>query len=193
LNEFIYEHSVIQSKPMSDNRYDSNPTRKRFADFDGDGYIDFIQELHNHYALFKIINDTAAVSSLVKKNYPSSNYEIIDLESDGDPDLVTRSGTYGNKLYIESIDLADVIYINDQGELKKLKSDELLIFQGKPDEGNPMHISSNMIPDHFLPYVNNGRLSFHGFLDPINGPNRELQVRYIRVQTNIPASNWYGE
>jgi hypothetical protein len=161
-------------------------TKKRLHDFNNDGNWDFsthIPEI-DYQVVVMSTPDGYDIQTLSKQgNIDASgaglsikDFDVFDLENDGDPDVLLRS--YYN-LNGGVMDLSRVIFINDNGVMKSLETDKLII--SGPDT-----------PRHAIPFVKDNLLHFHGHIDEIqiDGVNH---TRISTIRTSIPASNWYEE
>lgn len=161
-------------------------TKKRLHDFNNDGKWDFSTHIPSidHQVLVLSNGDGYEIQTLSKQgnidrfgaNLSIKDFDVFDLENDGDPDVVLRAYYQLND---GSMDLSRVIFINDNGVMKALDTDKLIIYGFNT-------------PKHAIPFVKDNFLHFHGWIDFVN-INGEQHTRISTIKTSIPASNWYEE
>jgi hypothetical protein len=188
-----YDDSRIKRGPVTNNFRGYMPTGKRFADFNKDGRMDIVQERDGLTVWYNLGNgdyNSARVNSQgvqdqnqlpIFPNYNMSGYEILDLESDGDPDLIPVILNFGNNNNITEIDLQRMIFFNDGGTMKRLSSNKYKISK---------QMLGNRIPSTLQPFIRNGKLCFRGVLDMFDFPSLN-NIRYLTIVTDINASYWY--
>jgi uncharacterized repeat protein (TIGR02543 family) len=188
-----YDDSRIKRNPITNNFRGYMPTGKRFADFNQDGRMDIVQERDGLTVWYNMGNgdyNSVRVNSQgvqdqnqlpIFPNYNMSGYEIIDLESDGDPDLIPIILNFGNSNNITEIDLQRMIFFNDGGTMKRLSSNKYKISK---------QMLGNRTPSTLQPFIRNGKLCFRGVLDMFDYPSFN-NIRYLTIVTDINASYWY--
>jgi uncharacterized repeat protein (TIGR02543 family) len=189
----VYEDSRIKRNQTENNFKGYMPKGKRFVDFNNDGKMDIVQERDGLTIWYNLGNgdyNSVRVNSQgvqdgnqlpIFPNYNMSGYEIIDLESDGDPDLIPIILNFGNQNNLTEIDLQRMIYFNDGGRMKRLSSDKYKI--SKQSLGG-------QAPSTLQPIIRNGKLCFRGVLDMFSAPSFN-NIRYLTIFTDINASYYY--
>lgn len=170
------------------------PALKRFHDFNKDGKLDMLSERGDFSVWYGNGNGTFRPVRINKgegqdpvtqlpifPNYNCSGHDLLDLESDNDPDLIPTALNFGNKNNITEIDLQRLIYINDNGTFKRLSSEKYKI---------PKSAMGNSTPDYLQPFIRDGKLCFRGYLDMFSYPDFN-NIRYLTIKTNIRANYWY--
>jgi len=170
------------------------PVGKRFQDFNSDGKMDFLSESdgmtvwygqgNGNYTPVRV--NTQGVQDPITQlpifpNYNMSGHQIIDLESDSDPDVIPYELNFGNNNNISEIDLSRMIFINDNGTVRRLSSNKYKVSKAQMG-GNT--------PDNLMPFIRNGKLCFGGYLGMTTYPDFN-NILYITISTNISASYWY--
>ena len=188
-----YDDSKIKRNAVTNNFRGYMPTGKRFADFNKDGRMDIVQERDGLTVWYNMGNgdyNSARVNSQgvqdqnqlpIFPNYNMSGYDIIDLESDGDPDLIPVILNFGNSNNLTEIDLQRMIFFNDGGTMKRLSSNKYKISK---------QMLGNRTPSTLQPFIRNGKLCFRGVLDMFDFPSFN-NIRYLTIVTDINASYWY--
>ncbi len=154
------------------------PVGKRFQDFNGDGKMDFLSESEGLTVWYGQGNGNFTP---IRVNREGSGHLILDLESDGDPDVIPFFLNFGNKNTIQEIDLTPMIFINDDGIVRRLSSNNYKITKNQFG-GNT--------PDNLLPFIRNGKLCFGGYMGMTSYPNFDYTL-FVTISTNISASYWY--
>jgi uncharacterized repeat protein (TIGR02543 family) len=166
------------------------PTNKRFYDLNKDGRKDMILESdgltlwynqgNETFTPFRLNEQGKDLGAYFENYYAMSGYDVIDIENDNDPDIVTRIFTFGNPNTTTGIDLRKLIYINDQGSFDRLTSTDYFLSNAQ---------LSQQYPNMLKAIVRNGYLWFIGpsFKNDGAGPYQIM----LEVQTDIPASYWY--
>lgn len=187
-----YDDSRLKSNYLN-NFKGYMPVGKRFQDFNGDGKMDFISESDGMTVWYGQGNgnftpvrvNTQGVQDAnglpIFPNYNMSGHQLIDLESDGDPDVIPYELNFGNKNYVNEIDLSRMIFINDNGTMRRLSSNKYKVTKAQMG-GNT--------PDNLMPFIRNGKLCFGGYLGMTAYPDFNYTL-YVTISTNISASYWY--
>ena len=194
-SNYVTENYVqINSSSTNNNSRGYMPDNHRFKDFNGDGYLDFVNEKDgltiwygdgnmnfSPMRLNKQAEDETGLG-IWEEYYPMSGQNYFDIENDGDLDIVTRHFTLGNPNYNDGIKLYNMIYINDNGDFKRLTDDRYFV---KNED-----VKFNYPGSMFIPFLRNGKLCFigHTYDNIGEGPFEVM----LEIQTNIPASYWYG-
>lgn len=183
ISDYVVDDWIDYGLGLSDQKM---PTTKRFHDFNGDGKLDLV----GYYdgggltALFAQDDGTYYPELIIKQNYYEMNtmgYDVIDLERDGDPDIIPRVMHHHLPTSSSRFDLSKIIYINDNGSFKKLSSDKYII--EKP----------GLIPIHFVPFVKNDLLHFRGAIGITSDNGIAEYLLYSTIKTDIPATKWYNK
>lgn len=188
-----YDDSRLKSKAVN-NYKGYMPVGKRFQDFNNDGIMDFISESdgmtiwygkgNNDFTPTRVntqgIQDPTTQLPIFP-NYNMSGHLLLDLESDGDPDVIPFILNFGNKNTITEVDLSRMIFINDNGIMRRLSSNNFKITKNQFG-GNT--------PDNLLPFIRNGKLCFGGYLGLTSYPEFNYTL-FTTISTNISASYWY--
>jgi hypothetical protein len=187
-------YSNIKKENYINNFRGYMPSDNRFKDFNGDGNIDFINEkdgLTIWYGDGKMnfspmrLNIQATDQSglgIWDKYYPMSGQRYFDIENDGDLDIVTKHFTLGNPNLNTGIKLYNMIYINDNGVFKRLSDQRYFV---KNED-----VKSSYPGSMFIPFLRKGKLCFIGYTFDNKGSG-PFEVM-LEIETNIPASYWYG-
>ena len=187
-----YDDSRLKSNYLN-NFKGYMPVGKRFQDFNGDGKMDFLSESDGMTVWYGQGNgnftpvrvNTQGVQDAnglpIFPNYNMSGHQLIDLESDGDPDVIPYEFNFGNKNYVNEIDLSRMIFINDNGTMRRLSSTKYKVTKSQMG-GNT--------PDNLMPFIRNGKLCFGGYLGMTAYPDFNYTL-YVTISTNISASYWY--
>ena len=166
------------------------PTNKRFYDLNKDGRKDMILESdgltlwynqgNETFTPFRLNEQGKDLGAYFENYYAMSGFDVIDIENDNDPDIVTRIFTFGNPNTTTGIDLRKLIYINDQGSFDRLTSTDYFLSNAQLGQ---------QYPNALRAIVRNGYLWFIGpsYKNDGAGPYRIM----LEVQTDIPASYWY--
>lgn len=185
LDEIIPENPITGTySEININGYNSGfrgfmPRNNRFKDFNGDGNMDFINEKDG---LTIWLGDGNMNFSPFRLNlqgtenndyYLMSGQRFFDIENDGDVDIVTKVSNLGDPQRDDGIRLYNIIYINDNGQFKRLSNSEYFISNEE--------VYSSYYGMALIPFLRQGRLSFFGK----QGDNM------VEIITNIPASYWY--
>jgi hypothetical protein len=170
------------------------PVGKRFQDFNNDSKMDFISESdgmtiwygQGNSSFMPVRVNTQGVQDPLTQlpifpNYNMSGYQLIDLESDGDPDVIPYVLNFGNKNNLSEIDLSRMIFLNDNGTMRRLSSTKYKVTKSQMG-GNT--------PDNLMPFIRNGKLCFGGYLGMTSYPEFNFTL-YVTISTNISASYWY--
>ena len=172
-----YDDSRLKSNYLN-NFKGYMPVGKRFQDFNGDGKMDFLSESEGLTVWYGQGNGNFTP---IRVNREGSGHLILDLESDGDPDVIPFFLNFGNKNTIQEIDLTPMIFINDNGIVRRLSSNNYKITKNQFG-GNT--------PDNLLPFIRNGKLCFGGYMGMTSYPNFDYTL-FVTISTNISASYWY--
>jgi hypothetical protein len=188
-----YDDSRLKSNYLN-NFKGYMPVGKRFQDFNGDGKMDFLSESdgmtiwygqgNGNFTPIRV--NTQGVQDPVSQmpifpNYNMSGHQLIDIESDGDPDVIPYELNFGNKNNVTEIDLSRMIFINDNGTMRRLSSTKYKVTKSQMG-GNT--------PDNLMPFIRNGKLCFGGYLGMTAYPDFNYTL-YVTISTNISASYWY--
>lgn len=189
-----YVNQLTTDHGMGNGRVDK-PARKRFFDFNLDGKTDFVIDYGSKFVQLNNGDgtyETIKIYNRLDNGFTSVDYDVFDLENDGDPDIIITGDDINSDF---DFNLSWLIFVNDDGVLKQFRSEDYII------KGDPYTSPNNFngIAGFFRPFIKNGYLHFRGIgpthtniLDPQDGATL-LGIYHSTIKTDIPASYIYQE